>query len=70
MNTTNPTMSWEVKFDNAGFNAEYLWNNTHALIDPGYPFIGMPWDSFKSFEKDLAEVYPDHAINCTKEDWC
>lgn len=63
-------MSWEIKFDSAGFNAEFLWNNTHALVDPGYPFIGMPFYYFNLFEKELAKVYPDHSINCRKEDWC
>ena len=44
-NTTS-TMSWEVKFNDASFHTERLWNNTHALIDPGYPFIGMPFHEF------------------------
>jgi len=69
MNTTG-NMTWEVKFDSAGFHHKSLWNNTHALIDPGYPFIGMPFKYFKEFESDLAKVYPDHKINCTTEDWC
>ena len=69
LNTTG-NMSWEVKFDHAGFNSEHLWNNTHALIDPGYPFIGLPSDYFKKFEAELAVKYPNHEINCTAEDWC
>jgi len=41
LNTTGQ-MSWEVKFTHAGFHEDKIWENTHALIDPGYPFIGMP----------------------------
>lgn len=63
-------MSWEVKFNFAGFHTETLWKEEHALMDPGYPFIGMPFDYFKDFEKDLAVKYPNHSINCAKEDWC
>jgi len=63
-------MSWEVKFNDASFHTDRLWNNTHALIDPGYPFIGMPFHEFEKFEADLKVKYPEHAINCTKEDWC
>lgn len=70
LNTTNPTMSWVVKFDYAGFHSESLWEGKHALIDPGYPFIGMPFSYFKDFEADLALKYPEHPINCTREDWC
>lgn len=63
-------MSWEVPIDSAGFNTDNLWTDRHALIDPGYPFIGMPFHEFKIFEDDLKAKYPDHPINCTKEDWC
>ena len=67
---TSHAMSWEVPIDYAGFNTEKLWTDMHALIDPGYPFIGMPFHQFKIFETDLAAKYPEHSINCTKEDWC
>ena len=52
LNTTS-NMSWEVKFDTAGFHTDIVWNNKHALVDPGFPFIGLPKDYFDAFKSDL-----------------
>ena len=35
--------TWEIKFDSAGFHTKELWNKWHALIDPGYPYIALPY---------------------------
>ena len=69
MNTTS-NMTWEVKFDSAGFHSDMIWNNTHALIDPGYPFIGLPEVYFEQFKQDILTAYPDEPITCHKNDWC
>jgi len=39
-------MSWEIKINDVGFHSDFLYQNKHALIDPGYPFIGMPYHEF------------------------
>ena len=69
LNTTD-TMSWEVKFNSVDFHRENVYNDMHALIDPGYPFIGMPFHEFETFKEVLADKFPDHPIDCETEDWC
>ena len=51
-------MSWEVKFDSAGFHSDTIFKDLHALVDPGYPFIGMPNNHFVHFKNDLTKAYP------------
>jgi len=41
-----------------------------ALIDPGYPFIAMPYSAFEIFKKDVMEAYPDEPVTCTNMAWC
>ena len=69
LNTKSKT-SWEVKFDSAGFHEDAIWKNQHALIDPGYPFIGMPEKAFDTFKQDLLQAYPDEAVTCSDDEWC
>jgi len=45
-------------------------NRTRALINPGFPFIGMPEDAFLAFKTDLFTAYPDEKLTCTDKDWC
>lgn len=54
LDTTGP-MSWEVKFSHAGFHEDKIWENIHALIDPGYPYIGMPFKYWLQFKQDLID---------------
>ena len=56
LNTTG-SMSWEVKFSHAGFHEDKIWENVHALIDPGFPFIAMPWTHWLLFKEDLLNQY-------------
>ena len=67
---TRSIHSWEVKFDSASFYTDKVWKGWHALIDPGYPFIAMPKDAFKTFQNDLKKAYPDEAITCSDSEWC
>ena len=69
LNTTS-NMSWEVQFDSAGFHSDTLFEDKHALVDPGYPFIGMPKNQFENFKNDLIKAYSIDEIICPDDEWC
>ena len=69
LNTLNST-TWEIQFEKVGFKSDTLVNRTRALINPGFPFIGMPEDAFLAFKDDLSTAYPDEKLTCTDKDWC
>ena len=70
--TTGP-MSWEVKISNADWHEDNIWQGKHALIDPGYPFIGLPANLFNDFESQLSlamKAHPEIEFDCKRMDWC
>ena len=69
MNTTSPD-AWTIKFNSAGFIEKDTWKYSVAVIDPGYPFIGLPKDAFEAFKKQVIEEYPDEAVTCDDNEWC
>lgn len=69
LNTLNNT-SWEVSFASIGFTTKAISHLTRALINPGFPFIGMPIDAFQNFKIELEDAYPEEPVTCTALDWC
>ena len=41
-----------------------------ALINPGYPFIGMPTEQFDAFKKDIESQFAEGYFFCSDWDWC
>jgi hypothetical protein len=49
LETVNTT-SWELYMSNVTFQDNDLLVNQRALINPGFPFIGMPKSCFETFK--------------------
>lgn len=62
--------TWEMEMSKVSFHGDTLTKNGKVIINPGYPFIGMPTNDFESFKKDVIEAYPDEAVSCSDIDWC
>ena len=69
LNTTE-TNSWEIGIESAGFSSDEIWSNAQALIDPGYPFIGMPANHFEAFHEDIRSTFIEEPVDCQQNDWC
>lgn len=63
--------TWEIPVQKVSFASDDLLNaTTKAIINPGYPFIGMPSEDFEKFKGDIETLYPDDYFTCTHWDWC
>lgn len=69
LSTVNNT-SWEMEMSSVKFHGDSIGEAASAIINPGYPFIGVPKSTFDLFKKDVKEAYPDEAITCEALDWC
>ena len=69
LNTVNST-SWEIDFNSVGFFADNLFEKTRAIVNPGYPFIGVPGSQFEAFKEELKTAYPKDDVICNDMDWC
>lgn len=69
LKTVNST-TWEMDLTEVDFHGDDIIKNSKAIINPGYPFIGVPKAHFETFKKDVIEAYPDEAISCDHVDWC
>ena len=62
--------TWEVEVHDVSFHGDKIFKRTKALINPGYPFIGMPEAPFETLIKDVMSAYPADKLNCKDLDWC
>lgn len=70
MNTTESN-SWAVKVNRASFgSSKEIWSDTEALMDPGYPFIGIPPQHYKAFQEQIKNAYSDDMVDCSSNAWC
>lgn len=57
-------------FSKIKFHGDAIGDGGKAIINPGYPFIGMPMSSFDHFKQDVIEAYPEEQLTCEDVDWC
>lgn len=69
LKTTNEK-SWTLEMESMSFHGDTLFENGKVMINPGYPFIGVPKEDFDAFKKDVTDAYPDEAVTCSDIDWC
>ena len=64
--------SWAIASEYATLFGRKIWSEaTPVLIDPSYPYIGLPEGIFVEFLRDIEEAEHDHPIFChTHVDWC
>lgn len=69
LETVNTT-SWELYMSNVTFQDNDLLVNQRALINPGFPFIGMPKSCFETFKQEVIAYHTDDNLTCEDLDWC
>ena len=69
LETVNVT-SWELYVSNVTFQDNDLLVNQRALINPGFPFIGMPKGVFETFKQEVIAYHTDDNLTCKDLDWC
>ena len=63
--------TWQIPVEQVSFISDDLLNTTtKALINPAYPFIGMPEDDFEKFKADIESLFPEGDFYCSHWDWC
>ena len=62
--------TWELNFDQVKFHGDHITKDIRGIINPGYPFIGVPHDAFQQFVDDVISAYPVDQIACYDMDWC
>lgn len=68
--TTVNNTSWEIEMSDVKFHGESLSGPGRAIVNPGFPFIGIPKSKFENFKKDVIAAYPDEQLTCQDMDWC
>ena len=69
-NTRN-NATWEIDIAHGGLHENLFANESMpALINPGYPFIAMPYKAFSKFKQGMEAAYPDEAMTCNTDTWC
>jgi hypothetical protein len=70
MDTVAPD-TWQIPLSQVAFMSdELLAQPSKALINPGYPFIGMPTEQFDAFQRDIASQFAEGYFYCSDWDWC
>lgn len=62
--------TWELQFSSVDFHNEKLYEHARAVVNPGYPFIGVPKDAWDTFKSNIVGAYPDEPVTCEDMDWC
>merc|ERR1711988_1312942 len=61
--------TWELQFDSVTFHGD-VYAHSRAIVNPGFPFIGIPKNSWDQFKDNLIGAYPDEPVTCEDMDWC
>ena len=70
---TSSSKSWGIEIVSGGLHDDLVGrqsNVTHAIIEPGYPYIAMPKHQFIQFIDDMHAAYPEEPMTCKQNDWC
>lgn len=62
--------NFEMALSDLSFHGDSILSDATAIVNPAYPFMGLPKDQFKAFVGDVKAAYPDEKLSCTAYDWC
>jgi len=62
--------TWELQFSTIKFHGEELYQHARAVINPGYPFIGVPADAWDAFKTNVIGAFPEDPVTCEDMAWC